>query len=111
MKINISGHHVEITDGITQSIESKFSKIAKHFPSIMSMDAIITVETHQQKLEVITSYEGVSISVRAVDKELYAAIASAVKKLEAALEHRKGVLKAKSHERYEVEQSDTYQIA
>ena len=29
MKINISGHHVEITEGIQQSIEDKFKKVAK----------------------------------------------------------------------------------
>jgi len=109
MKINISGHHVEITEGIKQAIENKFSKIAKHFPTILTMNSTITVEPHLQKLEVITHYEGSDISVTASGKELYAAIASAAKKLEAALKHRKGVLKAKLHEKYQVQQSDAFQ--
>jgi putative sigma-54 modulation protein len=111
MKINISGHHVEITEGIKQSIESKFKKIAKHYPSLMSISSIITVEPHQQKLEVSTHYEGSEISVKASGKELYAAIASAAKKLQAALAHRKGVLAAKLHKKYEVEQSDAFLLA
>jgi putative sigma-54 modulation protein len=108
MKINISGHHVEITEGIQQSIEDKFKKVAKHYPSLTSISAIITVEPHQQKLEVSTHYEGNEISVTASGKELYAAIASAAKKMEAALAHRKGVLAAKLHKKYEVEQSDAF---
>jgi len=109
MKINISGHHVEITEGIKQSIENKFSKIAKHFPTIMTMNSTITVEPHLQKLEVTTHYEGSDVSVTASGKELYAAIASAAKKLEAALKHRKGVLAAKLHEKYHVQESDAFQ--
>jgi putative sigma-54 modulation protein len=108
MKINISGHHVEITEGIKQSIEAKFQKIAKHYPSLMSISSIITVEPHQQRLEVSTHYEGSEISVQASGKELYAAIASAAKKLQAALAHRKGVLAAKLHKKYQVEQSDAF---
>jgi putative sigma-54 modulation protein len=109
MKIIISGHHVEITEGINQSVENKFAKVAKHFPSLMTLDVIITVEPSQQKLEVSTTYEGATVSVNAADKELYAAIASAASKLEAALAHRKGVLSAKQKKKYEVEQSNAFE--
>mgnify|MGYP003384296194 CR=1 FL=1 len=110
MKINISGHHVEITEGIKQSVENKFSRIAKHYPSLQSLNTTITVEPHQQKVEVDTSYEGVKISVNASDKQLYAAIAKVAKKLDVALAKRKGVLSAKIHEKFVVEQSDPYQM-
>ncbi|OUR60763.1 ribosomal subunit interface protein [Colwellia sp. 39_35_sub15_T18] len=111
MKIHISGHHVEITEGIKQSIENKFAKISKHYPSIMALNSTITVETHQQKVEISTNYEGVNISVKASDKKLYAAIASAAKKLQVALARRKGMLSAKFNEKFIVEQSDQYQLA
>ena len=75
----------------------------------MTLDVIITVEPNEQKLEVSTSYEGATVSVNAADKELYAAIASAASKLEAALAHRKGVLSAKQKKKYEVEQSDAFE--
>lgn len=110
MKIHISGHHVEITEGIKQSIESKFAKIAKHYPSIMTLNSTITVEPHQQRVEVMTSYEGVNVTVNASDKTLYAAIASAAKKLQVALARRKGVLSAKLNQKLIVEQSDRFQI-
>lgn len=111
MKIRISGHHVEITDGIKQSMENKFAKISKHYPSIMAIDSTITVEPHQQKLEVTTHYEGTTVTVNASDKQLYAAIAKVAKKLQVALARRKGVLSAKLNEKYVVKQSNLYQPA
>ncbi|QBG35459.1 ribosome hibernation-promoting factor, HPF/YfiA family [Litorilituus sediminis] len=111
MKIRISGHHVEITEGIKQAIESKFAKISKHYPSIMNIDSTVTVEPKQQKLEVTTLYEGEKITVNASDKTLYAAVAKVTKKLQAALARRKGVLSAKLNEKYVVKQSDMFQVA
>ena len=111
MKIQISGHHVEITEGIKQAIENKFAKISKHYPSIMTLNSTITVEPHQQKFEVTTNYEGVNVTVNATDKKLYSAIASAAKKLQIALARRKGVLAAKINEKYVVQQSDPFQLA
>lgn len=111
MKILISGHHVEITEGIKQSIENKFAKIAKHYPNIMTLNSTVTVEPHRQKVEVTTNYEGANISVNATDKKLYAAIASAAKKLQVALARRKGMLSAKINEKFIVEQSDSFQMA
>ena len=52
---------------------------------------------NEQRIEVSTNYQGLSISINASDKELYAAIASAAKKLESSLSHRKGVLKSNLH--------------
>lgn len=111
MKITISGHHVQITDAIKHAIEHKFAKVAKHFPDLMRIDSVITVEPNTQKLEVTTQYEGQKISVRAAGNELYAAIAQAAKKLEAALKHRKGLLSKKLHQKYLVEQSDAFQAS
>jgi ribosomal subunit interface protein len=111
MKILISGHHVEITEGMKQSIENKFSKILKHYPNIMTLNSIITVEPNQQKVEVTTSYEGSKITVKASNKKLYAAIASAAKKMQVALARRKGVLSSRINEKFVVEQSDKFQLA
>ncbi len=111
MKIKISGHHVEITEGIKQSIENKFAKISKHYPSIMTIDSTITVEPHLQKLEVTTLYEGEKVTVNASDKQLYVAIAKVTKKLQSALAHRKGILSAKLNDKFVVPQTDLYQTA
>ena len=97
MKINLSGHHVEVNDSIQADIEDKFSKIASHFPTLIALDVIISKENNKHKVEITTTYEGGRISVTASDDVMYPAIASAKKKLDAALKHRKGQLKANLH--------------
>jgi ribosomal subunit interface protein len=97
MKINLSGHHVEINDSIREHIEEKFSKIANHFPTLIALDIIISKEHNKYQVELITNYEGARTSTKGVDDVMYPAIASAAKKLDAALKHRKGQLKANLH--------------
>ncbi|MBL4942691.1 MAG: ribosome-associated translation inhibitor RaiA [Colwellia sp.] len=99
MKINLSGHHVEVNDSIKEHIEEKFSKIANHFPTLITLDVIISKEHHKHQVELTTNYEGGRISVTGSDNVMFPAIASAAKKLDAALKHRKGQLKANLHEK------------
>ncbi len=102
MKINLSGHHVDVTDSIKEHINEKFSKIATHFPTLISLDVILSHEHNQHSVELRTTYEGGRISASASDNVMYPAIATAAKKLDAALKHRKGLLKANLHSKPEV---------
>ena len=97
MQINLSGHHVTITDGIRDAVESKFNKVASHFPQLDAIGVSVTVERSAQSIEVTTQYLGAPVAVQATDNDLYAAIASAAKKFESALAHRKGTIKSHSH--------------
>jgi len=99
MQINLSGHHVDITDGIRTAVQSKFSKIQSHYPSLDSLSIILTVERNQQSVEAKTQFLGAPVAVQGTDMDLYVAIADAAKKMEAALAHRKGATKAHRHER------------
>ncbi len=97
MKINLSGHHVEINDSIKEHLEEKFSKIATHFPTLIALDIIISKEHGQHQVEITTMYEGGRISAKGLGDVMYPAIAAAAKKLDAALKHRKGQLKSNLH--------------
>ncbi len=97
MKINLSGHHVEVTDSIKEHLEEKFAKIASHFPTIIALDVIISKEHGQFQTELITNYEGSRISTSHKNDVMYPSIAGAAKKLDSALNHRKGQLKANLH--------------
>jgi ribosomal subunit interface protein len=99
MKINVSGHHCDITATLNEDIQTKFSKIVSHFPTLVSMDVIITKEHGEFSVEVATKYEGASIAVKGKNDVMYPAIAQAVKKLNAALKHRKGQLKGDLHQK------------
>ena len=102
MHINLSGHHVTITDSIRDAVEAKLAKVSSHFPQLDSANVMLTVERASQSIEVTTQYLGATVAVQAADQDLYAAIASAAKKLEAALAHRKGTLNNRSHTKPEL---------
>jgi len=99
MKINLSGHHVEVSDSIREHIEEKFAKIANHFPTLIALDVIISKEHNSHQVEITTNYEGGRISIKGENDVMYPAIANAAKKLDAALKHRKGQLKAHLHDK------------
>lgn len=107
MQIAISGHHLEITDGIRNVINTKISKVASHYPDLNSLDAILTVEKKNQQVEISTQYLGSRVSVHASNSDMYCAIASAAKKLDSALGHRKGSLKHIKHEKPSLKIIDT----
>jgi putative sigma-54 modulation protein len=99
MQINLSGHHVDITDGIRTAVQNKFSKIESHYPSLDSLSIILKVERNQQSVEAKTQFLGATVAVEGSDSDLYVAIADAAKKLESALSHRKGSTAAHRYDR------------
>ena len=90
MQINLSGHHVDITDGIREAVNNKFSKIKSHYPNLDTLSIILTVEKNEQSVEAKTQYLGAPVAVQGSNSDMYVAIAEAAKKLDSALSHRKG---------------------
>ncbi|MBB1466360.1 ribosome-associated translation inhibitor RaiA [Vibrio sp. SG41-7] len=99
MKVNVQTHHVSVNGDSRKDIEDKFKKISSHFPTLISCDIIITKEHNQHQVEVFTNYEGGRVTAKSIDSVMYPAIISALKKLEAGLSNRKGMLKADLHEK------------
>ena len=104
MQINITGHHVEITDGIREAIKQKFAKLDKHFPDIQTIDVIATVEKNTQVAEANTHFLGKDFSAKASSDELYKSIAEMTTKLIALLQKHKEQVKAHSHEKIAIEE-------
>ena len=107
MKINVSGHHVDVTDSIKKHLEEKFAKIATHFPTLISLDIIISKKHNEFDVEISTNYEGTSIAAKGSDSVMYPAITSAAKKLDTVLKHRKGQLKADLYEKPDFTEPET----
>ena len=51
MQINLTGHHVEITDSLRSYVDTKFSKLERHFDHISNVHVILNVEKLNQKAE------------------------------------------------------------
>ncbi|WIO74105.1 ribosome-associated translation inhibitor RaiA [Porticoccaceae bacterium LTM1] len=101
MKLNLSGHHVEITDALREAAEQKFSGIKTRYPDLQDISLILTVERNEQSVEASTIYLGHTVAVNAGNGDMYTALASAASKLNAALGHRKGSCNAGRHRKPE----------
>ena len=81
MKINLSGHHVDITDAVREHINDKLTKIGNPFSSLVSLDIIVSKAHGNFEVEMRTKYEGAGISATGKDAVMYPAISKATKKL------------------------------
>jgi len=82
MQLNVSGHHVEVTDSLREYVESKVGKTARHFDLVSEVNCILTVEKLRHKAEATVHVIGGKIYADNTEEDMYAAIDGLVDKLE-----------------------------
>ncbi|XOV87269.1 MAG: ribosome hibernation-promoting factor, HPF/YfiA family [Pseudomonadota bacterium] len=85
MQINVSGHHIEVTDALRSYVETKLDKLERHFDRINHMDVILSVEKQRQKAESTVRLAGGELFADAESDDLYAAIDMLADKLDRQL--------------------------
>lgn len=82
MQLNVSGHHVDVTDSLREYVESKLKKIAHHFDLVLTVQCILTVEKLRHKAEATVHLNGGTIYADHTEEDMYAAIDGLETKLE-----------------------------
>ncbi len=82
MQLNVSGHHLEVTDSLRGYVESRIEKIERHFDLVSDMNFILTVEKLRHKAEATINVNGGTIYADATEEDMYAAIDGLVDKLD-----------------------------
>lgn len=95
MQLNVSGHHVEVTDSLRNYVSTKLERLERHFDRITNMSVILSVEKQRQKAESTIHVSGGEIYADAEHDDLYAAIDMLADKLDRQLIKKKE--KAKDH--------------
>ena len=95
MQLNVSGHHVEVTESMRDYVGAKVEKIARHFDIVSDVQCILTVEKLRHKAEATASVNGGTIYCDHVEEDMYAAIDGLVDKLDR--QGKKHKEKVKSH--------------
>lgn len=85
MQLNISGHHVEVTQALKDYIQDKFTRIERHSDTIHSIHVILSVEKLLHKAEATVRISGAEIFANAESEDMYAAIDGLVDKLDRQL--------------------------
>ncbi len=89
MQLNISGHHLDITEAIKQHSFEKLSKIKHHFDHLININMILAVEKNVQKAEARIHVSGADLFAKAQSKDMYASIDQLVNKLDAQIRKHK----------------------
>ena len=82
MQINITGHHVEVTDALRAYVKDKMQRISRHFDHLISINVILNVEKHRNEAEATLHTAGKSLFANASNADMYAAIDSLADKLD-----------------------------
>jgi putative sigma-54 modulation protein len=85
MQINISGHHVEVTDSMRDYVSSKLERLNNHHDRITNVNVIVSVDKLVQKAEATVHVSGKDLFADATSEDLYAAIDSLADKLDRQL--------------------------
>ena len=82
MQLDITGHHVDITEPLREYVNSKLEKVGRHFDLVTDVHCILTVEKLRHKAEATVSVNGAKIYADATEEGMYAAIDRLADKLE-----------------------------
>ena len=82
MQLNVSGHHVDVTDALRGYVASKIERLERHFDIVSDVHCILTVEKLRHKAEAKVNVNGGTIYADATEEDMYAAIDGLVDKLD-----------------------------
>ncbi len=91
MQINITGHHIDITDPLRDYVSSKLDRLVRHFDNVTNVHVVLTVEKEKirNKAEATMHVSGGNLFADAVDEDMYAAIDALADKLDRQVKKHK----------------------
>ncbi len=92
MQINLTGHHVELTQALRNYIDEKLGRIERHFDNVTYVHVILSVEKLRHKAEATIHVAGNDLFAYAVDGDMYAAIDALYDKLDRQIKKHKDKL-------------------
>lgn len=85
MQLNISGHHLEVTNSIKNYVQSKIDRLLRHSDRITSTRVILSADKLIQKAEATIHVSGGELFANSEHEDLYAAIDVLIDKLDRQL--------------------------
>ncbi len=99
MQLNITGHHVDVTDALRSYTAEKLSRLERHFENINNIHVVLSVEKVKQRAEATVHVSGAELFADADSDDMYAAIDLLADKLDRQLLKHKEKLVNRNHGR------------
>ncbi|MEH0832836.1 ribosome hibernation promoting factor [Pectobacterium cacticida] len=93
MQLNITGHHIEITEPMRDFVNGKFAKLEQYFDRINQVNVVLKVEKIRHIAEATLYVNGGELHATSEAEEMYAAIDVLIDKLARQLNKHKDKLK------------------
>jgi len=103
MQINLTGHHVEITDSLRNYVEEKLERIERHFDKVTNTHVILSVENVRHKAEATVHMSGNNIFAESTEDDMYKAIDALVDKLDRQVKKHKEKITNHHHKQPELQ--------
>jgi putative sigma-54 modulation protein len=89
MNINLTGHHVDITEPLRDYVSSKFERLERHFDHVTDVHVVLGVEKLRHKAEATMHISGGTLFADSIEEDMYAAIDGLVDKLDRQVKKHK----------------------
>jgi len=85
MRVEVSGHQIDITPALDEFVRAKLERVARHFDHHLDVRVLLTVDKLQQRAEATLTPRGKALHAQAQASDMYAAIDLLVDKLDRML--------------------------
>ena len=82
MKIEISGHQIDVTAALREYVITKLERLQRHFDHVLDVHVILSVDKLEQKAEATLNLTGRSLHANSVSEDMYAAIDLLIDKID-----------------------------
>jgi len=82
MQLNLTGHHVEITEAMRAYAQKRLERVWRHGGKVIDMHMVMSVEKNTHKAEATLHLSGHDIHADAIDENMYRAIDALADKLD-----------------------------
>ncbi len=86
MNVNLTGHGIELTDGLRSRVEDKFSRLDRYSDHVISSHVVLSIKDKRQIAEVTLKVaKGNDLHAEATTEDMYLSIDEAASKIERQL--------------------------
>lgn len=89
MQIELTGHHIEVTDSLRDYVNEKMARLERHFDKVSNIHVILEVEGSRQKAEATVHMSGHDVFATCTEDDMYASIDGLVDKLDRQVKKHK----------------------
>jgi putative sigma-54 modulation protein len=82
MNLSLTGHHVEITPAIRNYVQTKLTRVTRHFDHVIDVAVVLSVDKLRQQVTANLHIRGKDIHAECVEADMYAAIDALADKLD-----------------------------